>query len=83
MSAEIIARADAAGRQAFLDGLSEADCPHREDNPDPGGDYWTSPAGLRQVWLRSWRTAWRVNQLTKGVQYDAKFRIAVEGTDRR
>jgi Holliday junction resolvasome RuvABC endonuclease subunit len=49
--------AEAAGRQAYLDGRGEDDCPYRDDFD--GGDYWASPAGLRQCWLSGFRLAWR------------------------
>jgi len=49
------------GSTAFHAGLSEANCPYREDYD--GGDYWVSPAGLRQCWLRGWRYAWRAQMV--------------------
>ena len=53
--------AEGDGGTAFHAGLSEADCPYREDYD--GGDYWVSPAGLRQCWLRGWRYAWRAQMV--------------------
>lgn len=52
-----------SGGDAYIAGFSENDCPYREDYEC--GDYWESPAGLRQRWLSEWRYAHRANTLFK------------------
>ncbi len=52
-----------SGGDAYLQGFAEADCPYREDYD--GGDWWESPAGLRQRWLSAWRYAWRAQAVVR------------------
>ena len=50
-----------AGAQAWHDGKSHEHCPYVDTYES--GDYWASPAGLRQRWMRGYNLTAHNNEI--------------------